>query len=351
MLIKKLKLFIVNLLVVFALLSCTVDDSFEISGVLHGSYKGYLYLNYDQFRDSILVQNGKFYFKGKIPNEIVYSAYFSTDGVSAMNKIFFLENNKILIDVSVEKKTINSTVIDWFIINEVTGTTTSLLEKDYENFKKQHQNETDWRIKNFQKIDEFATKHPSNQYVGELLNAVSSDSIIDTIALRRTYIKLDSTSQDPDLMMRIKRRLYPSLSRLIGKPMHDFKLKNENGRTIKSSDYSGQVLLIDFWATWCKPCISQFPEMKRIYQKHKHKNFKIISISIDRNKEIWENFLQEEESIWINLWDSNIYPSIIQKSYDVSVIPSTYLINEEGIIIAHNIELEKLDSYLQKNLK
>ncbi len=351
MTLKFLKLFVAVFSIALSISSCESNDNYKINGVLDGNFKGYIYLNYGEIRDSSLVQNGKFYFEGKIPNDVVYSTYFSTQRTSATNKNFFLENKDIQMDVSIEERKINDYPIDWFTINEISGTETILIEKDYDSFKESHQHDSDWRNKNYRKIDKIVSKYPKNQYAGELVSTATADSLLDTLMLQRIFIKLDSTAQDSDMMKRIRRIIYPSRSQKIGKAMMDFELLNEVGESINTEQYRGAVLLIDFWASWCKPCIAQFPEMKKIYQEYSDKNFKILSVSIDRNKALWESALQKEQLPWDNVWDSNFNSSKIQEVYDVHYIPSTYLVDEQGTIIAFNPSFEKLETYLKEKLK
>jgi peroxiredoxin len=348
---KILKLSAVIFSIGLLISACEPNEGFKINGVLHGDYEGYLYLNYGQFRDSSLVQNGKFSFEGKIPNDVVYSTYFSTQRTSAMNKNFYLENKDIQMDISIEERKINDYPIDWFTINEISGTETSLIEKDYDSFKENHQHDSDWRNKNYRKIDEIVTKYPRSQYAGELVSPAASDSLLDTLMLQRIFIKLDSTAQDSDMMKRIRRIIYPSRSQKIGKTMMDFELLNEVGKSVNTEQYRGSVLLIDFWASWCKPCIAQFPEMKKIYLEYSDKNFKILSVSIDRNKALWESALKKEQLPWDNVWDSNSYPSKIQEAYDVHYIPSTYLVDEQSTVVAFNPSFEKLEAFLSEKIK
>jgi len=83
--------------------------------------------------------NNKFHFEGKSSDEVVFSTYFSTKRTSAMNKIFFIENENIIMDITIENKKINDTEFDWIIINSISGTKTSLIEKEYEDFIIKHQ--------------------------------------------------------------------------------------------------------------------------------------------------------------------------------------------------------------------
>src|SRR5690606_16140873 len=98
-------------------------------GVIRGGgYQGIIYLDFNETRDSFLVKDNRFHFKGKLPDTIATVAYFSTNRTNAMDKSFFLERGNIKVDISIEQKKINTTELDWITINSVSGTETSLMQ-------------------------------------------------------------------------------------------------------------------------------------------------------------------------------------------------------------------------------
>lgn len=329
----------------------TTKDYFTIDGVIRGYYKGYLYLRYNDKKDSCFVKNNRFHFEGKTSAEVVFSTHFSTKRTSAMDKNFFIENENIKIDITIENKKINNTNLDWIIINSISGTKTNLIEKDYEAFKIKHEKDKDWQSKHYRKIDEIVSKHPKNQYSGELLSTIASDSLADIHGLQSIYKKLDLGSQSQVTIIYIKRKIYPIESLKIGKPMMDFELPNEKENSINTKRYRGSILLIDFWASWCAPCRKQIPKITEVYEKFKNRNFKILSVSIDNDKSKWLIALEKEKIQWDNVLEDKEFSSEIVKEYEIISIPSTFLIDENGIIIANNPTMQELENYLNKNLK
>ena len=298
-----------------------------------------------------MVVNNKFHFEGKTSSEIVYEAYFSTNRTAAMDKNFFIENENINVEITIVNRKINTTEFDWIIIDAVSGTKTSLIDKDYEEFKLRHENDSDWQSKNYRKIDEIVTQNPKSQYALELFETIVSDSVVDIKALQDIYKKVDVKSQDQNSIIKIEKVLYPQRSDKIGKPMMDFELPNEKLEIINTKQYRGSILLVDFWASWCGPCRREIPKIAKVYEKYKHRNFKILSVSIDDDKQKWLQALAKEKMQWDNVLEQNQLKSKIVKEYEVTSIPSTYLIDENGIVIANNPSIEEIENYLDKNLK
>lgn len=115
----------------------------------------------------------------------------------------------------------------------------------------------------------------------------------------------------------------------IGKPALDFQVTDLKGETLSLEEYRGQVVLLDFWATWCPPCIAEIPKIKKTYEKYKDQKFQIIGISLDRSMKPLEAYLEKEELGWLQYWDKSREVSTM---YKVQGIPATFLIDGEGVI-------------------
>jgi len=105
------------------------------------------------------------------------------------------------------------------------------------------------------------------------------------------------------------------------------------GNDISLEDYRGQVVLLDFWATWCPPCIEGLPEIKEVYEKYNDEGFEVIGISLDRSIEPLNDFIAEEELPWIHLYDSDQELSLADK-FGITSIPSLFLLDQNGKIVA-----------------
>ena len=133
---------------------------------------------------------------------------------------------------------------------------------------------------------------------------------------------------------------YPASSQFINQPAFDFQVTGLKGETLSLSQYRGQVVLLDFWATWCPPCIAEMPNVKRTYAKYKNQKFEIIGISVDRSIAPLEAYIASEGLVWRHYWDSG---SKISSMYNIRAIPSTFLIDGTGIIRQVNLRGSALE--------
>lgn len=123
----------------------------------------------------------------------------------------------------------------------------------------------------------------------------------------------------------------------------DFSLIALDGKKFSLSDKKGKYILLDFWASWCAPCRGALPELARLNETYKNKNFEIIGISLDRNSENWKKALIEEGCNWTQVCDAS---GKVAKLYAVSPIPLTVLISPEGKIISRGLQKEDLANKL-----
>jgi len=139
----------------------------------------------------------------------------------------------------------------------------------------------------------------------------------------------------------------------IGKKFTDFEMMTPDGISHLLSEYTGEgkIVLIDFWASWCVPCLKEIPNLKRIYKEYQPKNFEIIGISLDNRKEDWINAIHTHQLEWPQLSDLKGWDSIGSQIYAINYIPNTLLIDENGIIIAKNLRGEELHSKLEEIIK
>ena len=105
--------------------------------------------------------------------------------------------------------------------------------------------------------------------------------------------------------------------------------------------------MIDFWASWCKPCLIEIPNLKKLYELYAAKGFQIISISIDKKEKEWQKALDEEQLSWPNFLDNGEVASL----YKVKFIPTMYLIDEQGTIVCENLKGEELSNKLAELFK
>lgn len=144
----------------------------------------------------------------------------------------------------------------------------------------------------------------------------------------------------------VKEELFPD--GFLGKQAPAFTVTDKEGKEHTLAQLLGgkKYVLIDFWASWCKPCRNEIPNFKRIHQAYSSKGFEILSISTDKNIDDWKNALEEEHLPWPNFLD----PGTIADQYKVKFIPCTFLIDQKGKVVAENIKGEELEEKLKELL-
>ena len=196
---------------------------------------------------------------------------------------------------------------------------------------------------------DFAVKHPSFEITPHLLSFISGMEIpIDSI--RNIYNSLPAQSKNSIMgklaHKEIEEQAYKdSILEMttIGKFPPDFVRKSVSGDTIKLSDYKDKTyVLLDFWASWCKPCIKEIPRMKEIHKKYSNRGLTIISISLDTDKNSWHKAVQKND---LNAWpqilssdtdrkeDNYKFGNDLAELYDYDAIPFFVLIDKTGMII------------------
>jgi len=142
---------------------------------------------------------------------------------------------------------------------------------------------------------------------------------------------------------------------IVGEVAPDFEGTSPDGSTIKLSDYQGKIVLLDFWGTWCGPCLQEIPGLVTIYDKYKDtklgnaKGFEILAVAMDTDKEKWQNNIERRQMNWKgHVSDLKRMGGDIGGLYKIREIPTKYLINERGIIISVNPTITELDKILDK---
>jgi len=134
----------------------------------------------------------------------------------------------------------------------------------------------------------------------------------------------------------------------IGNIAPEINLPDSDGYMIPLSSLRGKVVLIDFWASWCAPCIKEIPNLVNIYNEYKDEKFSvgdgftIYGVSLDKDRKQWTNAIAKHNLLWTNVSDLNFWKSEGAKIYNVRAIQACFLIDGNGIIIAKNLRGKNL---------
>jgi peroxiredoxin len=131
----------------------------------------------------------------------------------------------------------------------------------------------------------------------------------------------------------------------------EISLQSPEGQTITLSSFKGKYVLVDFWASWCTPCRKENPNVVAAYRMYKDKNFTILGVSLDDDKDKWLKAIAQDKLDWTHISDLKGWESIAARDYSISSIPSNFLIDPSGKIIARDLRGPDLENMLQEVLK
>ena len=303
--------------------------SFEIYGVLSEDFDGYIYLNYGNTLDSVIVKEKKFKFQGKVDN-VVNGSLSLKRGVKQAD--LYIENCSINVKAKFDyREYSDKEKFPHLSIENIDGTNSEKIRKDYYDFYQQNQNKANFQNLLYNKLDTLISSNSGHPFSGGILtgNAIFSPKLSKQQFLN-LYAKLDTTKQretDLSLFKRAMRNLekYPR-----GKQFLSFSLPNTKDKMLSYDDKYGNITLIDFWASWCAPCRKTNPKYVELKDRLKNENFDILGISIDDNKDKWLKAIKKDKLEWTNLIDlkQEVYDELdvvgVPVSYTHLTLPTIY---------------------------
>jgi peroxiredoxin len=216
-------------------------------------------------------------------------------------------------------------------------------EEDYKKITDEVMKE----IKNSQ-ID-FVRKNPGSFVTPFILRNIITDMKAEEI---ESIIKnMDPAVADSPEMKDISSKVAAMISVASGKIAPDFRLKDVDGNDVVLSSRIGtKLLLIDFWAGWCRPCRLENPNVLKAYKEFHKNGFDIIGVSLDRTKDEWIKAIADDKLPWTQVSDLKYFNSPVAKLYNVTSIPANFLLDEKGIIIATNLRGDALYTKIKELL-
>ena len=136
-----------------------------------------------------------------------------------------------------------------------------------------------------------------------------------------------------------------------GQTAAELSLPDLNGKMISLSGLKGKVVLIDFWASWCGPCRHNNPKLVKLYKKYHDQGLEIYGISLDEDADNWKKAVRHDKLTWIQVIDDKGWEASSSTLYGVDMIPSSFLVDKQGVIRTVNAEGPELESSVRELLK
>ncbi len=137
----------------------------------------------------------------------------------------------------------------------------------------------------------------------------------------------------------------------VGKPAPELEMPDLSGKNITLASFKGKYVLVDFWASWCGPCRMENPNVVKAFNKYKGKNFTVLGVSLDKEKEPWQKAVAQDHLAWTQISDLKYWNSKAVETFGFQGIPFNILVDPSGKIIAQELRGEELDSKLQSVLQ
>ncbi|MFH7015543.1 redoxin domain-containing protein [Flavobacterium sp. FlaQc-47] len=302
------------------------DSNVQLKGTVTDTIVKYVYLQKFHNKmfttiDSVKVVDGKFGFKTKVKLPELYGLSVNT----ANSPLYiFLEKAPITVQLSPVK---------YYSTSVIEGS----VSQDLFNIYQKTENVD---------ISKFITEHPGSLVSAYVLYRnwsyrLTPDQITQNIAL------LDKSQQNSTYVKELKELVKVLNGLQIGKKAPDFVSKNPEGKDIRFSENLNGYTLVDFWASWCGPCRRENPNIVAAYKEYHDRGFNVFGVSLDKKKENWVKGIQDDNLNWLQVSDLLFWNSEIAKLYGVRAIPSNYLVDSKGVIVAKNLRGEELQATLK----
>lgn len=179
-------------------------------------------------------------------------------------------------------------------------------------------------------INKFAETHPEDARMPALrMTEAQALEAYDPERARALYTEVTG-NEEPDLAAAAKTAL--ELMEMRTKPL-ELAFTAVDGRKVDMTDLRGKVVLVDFWATWCPPCVEEVPQLVETYEKLKDRGFEIVGISLDSDKAALEKFTAENKMTWPQFFDGKGWENEIAQRFRIQSVPTMWLFDREGKLV------------------
>lgn len=369
---KKIVLLAIATLSIFACNKVS-ENEFVISGSAEGIENGtkvYLQVQGETemiAKDTVEVKDGKFEIKGAF--EALEIAILTLEGNNPIP--FIMENGNIT--VKVNKDTIQNSIVGGTPENELFQKytlDTKVVYKKIADFQASKQEEymgaqavndtatMNALMKQLTSIQEelkVLAKDVINKNNDKYLSALLLENNLATQTItaeegKAFYDKFTDKIKQSRAGKSIEKIVKAATEVVIGKPAPDFSAPSPEGKAISLKESLGKVTIIDFWASWCAPCRQENPSVVALYNELHEKGLNIIGVSLDRDGDKWKEAIAKDGLTWPQISNLKFWQEPIAEQYNVKSIPATFILDENGIIVARDLRGDELKAKVKELL-
>lgn len=197
---------------------------------------------------------------------------------------------------------------------------------------------------------DFAKEHPNALISALIISKAQITKMLPQDEIKSMYEALTPEIQNTTVGKEIKAKLDNGAKTSIGAKAPNFSAPTPEGESLALNDVLGKATIVDFWAAWCKPCRAENPNVVRVYNKYKEKGLSILGVSLDRRADDWKKAIADDGLEWHHV--SNVqYFDEIAALYNVTAIPATFILDENGVIVAKDLRGPALEEKISEMLQ
>ncbi len=364
---------ILLLLIAISIFSCKDDKNYTLSGTASGFADSTQIMVYNfkenqpNVIDTIYVKEGKF--SAKYPKPTLAELYFLRPNNTNGTIIFFPENNDL--NVTIYKDSLYASKVegsqendDYTAFSKKMFVFNTSKQKNMDDFRLAKQANDSVDMEPFKAINdkiiseeteykkEFIKEHNNSIFIPMLVSEMLQRQELTVDEAKEIINGLDPRIKDTELVKELNKNLEAMTAAEIGGKAPAFSAPTPEGNTLALNDAMGKYTIIDFWASWCKPCRAENPNVVAVYNKYHEKGLNIISVSLDKAemKDAWIKAIADDKMDWFHVSNLSGWEDPIAQQYSVRSIPQTLLLDENGMIIEKNLRGPALGAKMEELL-